>query len=642
LRRGWNRLRFELGQFLLRGTGFRLLVMAGLIGAVALLGGLVVHGVDPDHESLEDAIWWAFLRLTDPGYLGDDHGAARRTISTVITVIGYVLFLGALVAIMTQWLNELLRRMQSGLTPITRDGHVLVAGWTDRTVSILREMFRTEERSHVLLGGRGRRLNAVVLAEEASAVLHQELRERMAEHWREHQIVLRQGEAIRLDHLRRADFAHAATIVLPGDPYLGEENAPSDVRVMKALMSVAHHARNELGDAPLPKVVAELFDARREAVAKSLYPGQIEVVVSDRLIGRMLALNLRHPGLAHVYRELLFERTGQHMQVVPLPEPLRGQLFAEAVRRMPGSVLLGVMRGTEPLLCPGPRFELLSGDQLVVFGRDGATLDPHAGEALPREAQRHTLVPSLRPEGGVQLQSLLVLGWTRKVPAVLEELLKGVEETLRVDVISTSELSERREELGGIADHPKLAMCHERADYTVPEVLRRRDLTPYDAVLLVGSDRLESGAESDARSLIGYEVLRSCLPATGAEPRVVIEVMDAENAALIGERRAETLVSPQMLGRVLAQIALTPDLCEVYDELFGAGGAELAIHRADEYGIEGRHPVSFATLREAVARSGDVLLGVQTREGRTVSLNPPPGAEFAPAAEVRVVVAIRV
>ena len=52
-------------------------------------------------------------------------------------------------------------------------------------------------------------------------------------------------------------------------------------------------------------MVAELFDARREEVAKTLYPGRIEVVVSDRLIGRMLALNLRHAGLAHVYRELL-------------------------------------------------------------------------------------------------------------------------------------------------------------------------------------------------------------------------------------------------------------------------------------------------------------------------------------------------
>ena len=82
-------------------------------------------------------------------------GITKRFISTTLTVAGYVLFLGALIAIMTQWLNQNLRRMESGLTPIARDGHVLVAGWTDRTVSILREMFRTEDRSHSLLGGRG-------------------------------------------------------------------------------------------------------------------------------------------------------------------------------------------------------------------------------------------------------------------------------------------------------------------------------------------------------------------------------------------------------------------------------------------------------------------------------------------------------
>jgi hypothetical protein len=37
------------------------------------------------------------------------------------------------VAIMTQWLNQALRELGSGLTPIARNGHVLVAGWTDRT-----------------------------------------------------------------------------------------------------------------------------------------------------------------------------------------------------------------------------------------------------------------------------------------------------------------------------------------------------------------------------------------------------------------------------------------------------------------------------------------------------------------------------
>ncbi len=46
-----------------------------------------------------EAIWWAFLRLTDPGYLDDDEGTTRRLISVIVTVLGYVLFMGSLVAI---------------------------------------------------------------------------------------------------------------------------------------------------------------------------------------------------------------------------------------------------------------------------------------------------------------------------------------------------------------------------------------------------------------------------------------------------------------------------------------------------------------------------------------------------------------
>ena len=70
-------------------------------------------------------MWWAFLRLTDPGYLGDDEGLARRTISTVVTVLGYVLFLGLLIAILTQWLNQLIARLESGVTPVALSDHVL-------------------------------------------------------------------------------------------------------------------------------------------------------------------------------------------------------------------------------------------------------------------------------------------------------------------------------------------------------------------------------------------------------------------------------------------------------------------------------------------------------------------------------------
>ena len=46
---------------------------------VALLGGLLMRLLAPDFDEVGESIWWAFLRLTDPGYLGDDEGlsAAR-------------------------------------------------------------------------------------------------------------------------------------------------------------------------------------------------------------------------------------------------------------------------------------------------------------------------------------------------------------------------------------------------------------------------------------------------------------------------------------------------------------------------------------------------------------------------------------
>jgi ion channel POLLUX/CASTOR len=639
LRRALNRLRFEVGQFLLKGAFYRLLTITWMVIVIAIVGGLLIWRFDEHSMPLGDAIWWAFLRLTDPGYLGDDQGAFRRAVSTVVTVIGYVLFLGALVAIMTQWLNQTLRQLESGLTPIARDGHVLVAGWTDRTVSVLREMFRSEERSHFLLGSRGKRLTAVVLAEDASPELHQELRERLGEHFRDQRIILRQGEAIHLDHLRRADFAHAAAIVLPADPFLGDEQAPSDVRAMKTLMSIARHVQTELRDRELPLVVAELFDERREEIAKRLYPGRIEVLVSDRLIGRMLALNLRNSGLAHVYRELLFDRSGQRMFLRETPASSVGRPLRELARAQPRLAIIGVVRRDELLMCPLPSLKLLAEDRAVCFGAESPEDE---AEQLDDEDERGSMVPFDRNRIASELSSLLVLGWTRKVPTVFSELCQAGPQ-LNVTAISMVEVDERERDAGDMPPPGNLSIQHVVADYTVPQTLRAFAPEKYDAVLLVGSDRLESGADSDARSIVGCEVLKSVLleRRSPRRPRIVIELMDPDNARLFEDENIDVVVSPQLLGRVLAQIALVPELCAVYDDLFGAGGAELSVHYAREYGLGGEGAVTFAELREAASRVGHVVLGAQCDSDPVMRMNPLPSAPFAPASSVRVVAAVR-
>jgi hypothetical protein len=427
--------------------------------------------------------------------------------------------------------------------------------------------------------------------------------------------------------------------VLPGEPYLSDEHAPSDVRVMKTLMSIARHVRSELGEGQkTPLVVAELFDARREELAKTLYPGRIEVVVSDRLIGRMLALNLRHAGLAHVYRELLFEREGQRLSKTPLPPALVDKTFHEAVRSLSRIAVLGVVRDGELTMCPQPYFRLLENDALIVFGREHDE-QQHDSEVL--EAPRLSLVPFERARNSQAVRSLLILGWTRKVPMVLAELVQSCPGPLEVKVLSTLDLESRKQDIAAADGLPTLTLDHAVADYTVPEILKSFTPARFDAVLLVGSDSLESGAESDARSVIGCEVLRSCLANEARKPRIVIELMDPDNGPLLDYQDVEVLVSPQLLGRALAQVALVPDLCAVYDDLFGAGGAELSVHQASEYGVETDAPIPFAALRVAAARMGHVLLGAQAEGERAINMNPPPDACFDCARDVRVVVAVR-
>jgi hypothetical protein len=143
LQRLRDRLRFGLELLVLRGLRYRLLLAAAIVLAVALVAGALVAAFDTGFSDVGEAVWWSFLRLTDPGYLGDDEGMARRAISTVVTVLGNVLFLGLLIAILTQWLSETIGKLESGVTPVAASDHVIVLGWTHRTPTIVSELLRT-------------------------------------------------------------------------------------------------------------------------------------------------------------------------------------------------------------------------------------------------------------------------------------------------------------------------------------------------------------------------------------------------------------------------------------------------------------------------------------------------------------------
>ena len=167
---------FRLEQTVIRGAVARFAIIVTLVVLISIVGGLLARALAPGFESAADAIWWAFLRLTDPGYLGDDEGVAKATISTVVTILGYVLFMGALIAILVQWLAETMNRLEQGLTPVALDAHFVILGWTSRTLMILEEILVSQDSVGRFLQQRGaRRLRVALLAERVDAGLGQQI-----------------------------------------------------------------------------------------------------------------------------------------------------------------------------------------------------------------------------------------------------------------------------------------------------------------------------------------------------------------------------------------------------------------------------------------------------------------------------------
>lgn len=121
-------IRFQIERWIQRGVLQQIVFVAAVMVGISILGGVVVWLGTDAFSSLFDAIWWSFSRLTDPGCLGDDEGVLLRVVSTFVTVLGHVVFMGSLIAIMTRWLSQTIERFDRSLGPIVMEGHVVTIG----------------------------------------------------------------------------------------------------------------------------------------------------------------------------------------------------------------------------------------------------------------------------------------------------------------------------------------------------------------------------------------------------------------------------------------------------------------------------------------------------------------------------------
>src|SRR6056297_2390126 len=418
-----DRLTFLIERQFVKGAGFQLLVVAAVIGLISITGGAAVMFVGGE-MGFAEAVWWAFLRMTDPGYLGDDEGSWRRMVSTALTLSGYVLFMGTLVAIMTRWLIAKMLEFERGLTPVSMRNHIVVVGWTNRTIPLLREVIgETGNRRQFLAAFGMRKLRAVVLSEEVSAIQFQALKSDPVigrSHARD--VVLRYGSVLEEEAIRRAGCMNAAAVIMPSDYGRGNELISPDVETIRALLSIDSRARRN--DQPPPLAIVEIQDARRIETVRSAYSGPLEIVASDDTMSRLLVQTILHPGLSAFLREVLTARTGNELRLGAAGR-LAGARLKDAASRFPRAIVMGLLReregGWAVLLNVASETRIANGDLIVFLARSAADTEPTGAANASLAPLDRQPANKARP-AAAERRRILLLGWSRRVPNLIDEL----------------------------------------------------------------------------------------------------------------------------------------------------------------------------------------------------------------------------
>lgn len=593
-----ERLGYRFDRFMERGTialiaglfVVSLLIIAGVVLALVVLGGT-------EGRSVAELLWMAMLRTLDPGTMGGDQGSVVFVLGMLAVTFGGIFVISTLIGILNTGLQDRLAALRAGRSRVLERDHVVVLGWSQQVFPVVAQLAEAG-------AGRGRTA-IVVLAERERVEMEAALRERVAVP-RRVRVVCRSGRPTSPTDLQIAnpDEARAVVVLRPdsGDP---------DPEVLKTILALT--GRPDRRAEPY-RIVAEVRDRPSADIARLIAGDEVRLLLADELVARIVAQSCRQSGLSAVYLDLL-DFAGQEFHLARFPE-LDGVAFADAASRLRGAIAVGIAGAAGTRLCPPPDTVLAADDRLVVLAehRDAARLarepaDVDAGAIAPPTTE------PLAPE------RVLVLGWNELAPSVVRELDAYV--APGSELLAVSGRAPVETEVAALGGLRNLRVAARSAATTSRAVLDELDVPSFDHVIVLCEATDGDPERADARTILTLLHLRDIGAHATRRFSIVSEMLDERNRELAEVTRADDfIVSSRMLSLLLAQIAETPELADVFRELFDAEGAEIYLRDAAEYVLPG-HETGFATVAAAARARGEIALGY-----RAAARAGDPGASF--------------
>ncbi|MDG9688761.1 NAD-binding lipoprotein [Streptomyces sp. DH17] len=604
-----DRARYWFDSTLARGAAALVGWMALLCLAVVVPTSAVLVWTDPDAPpSLTDRLAEVWRLTGETLRLGGATGTPLRALMSVLLALVTLLYVSTLVGLITTALTERLTALRRGRSTVLEQGHAVVLGWSEQVFTVVSEL--------VTANANRRGAAVVVLADRDKTVMEEALSTKVGSFGRT-RLICRSGPTTDPAVLPLSSPATAGVVlVLPPD------EPDADAEVVKTLLAL----RAALAGAePRPPVVAAVRDDQyRLAACLAAGPGGV-VLESDTVTARLIVQAARRPGISLVHQELL-DFAGDEFYLISEPA-LTGRPFGDVLLSYSTSSVVGLMRGGTPLLNPPPETPIAPDDLLVVITGDDDTACLDDCAELAEKA-----VMASRPSTPAPAERVLLLGWNRRAPLMIDQLRRRARPGSTVDVVAERGEATIRQVSEADADSGNgLSLALHHGDITRPETLRRLDVHSYDSVIVLGRDPVpgQPPDDPDNRTLVTLLLLRRLEEATGRELPLVTELIDDRNRALAPiSPGADVIISGKLIGLLMSQISQNRHLAAVFEELFSAEGTGVRLRPATDYVLPGSETF-FATVVASARRRGECAIGYRSHDdsstspGYGVRINPP-------------------
>lgn len=614
-----DRLHYQFDNFMSRGTVALVSGLALVSFAFILLMSVLVSlsGVAPegsDRLDLPESLWSVLMRTLDSGTVGGDTGWGFRLTMLLVT-FGGIFVVSTLIGLLSSGIDAKLEDLRKGRSRVIETDHIVILGWSLQIFTLISELaLANANRSNTCI---------VILSELDKVQMETELYDTLGRLPRI-RLVCRTGSPSSMVDLGMVSIQTARSIIV-----LSTIHDQADTQLVKTLLAITNIPRSH---PELHHIVAQVQAPKTLDVIKLIGQNEVEPLLINDLISRIIVQTCRQSGLSIVYMDLL-NFSGDEIYFKAEPA-LQGKTYGQALLAYSDSTVIGLQHANGAIqLNPSSNTLLEADGKLIVISKDDDTihLAKHVNPPIDQQAMRMAIPEMTRAE------HTLILGWSDRVGNIIQQLDHYVASGSTVTVMAEFPASEVDicEETLQLQNQ---TIQYQQGNPTDRAVLEHLNLTNYDHVVVLCNPALEA-EQADAQTLVTLLHLRDISDRHHHDFQIVTEILDVRNQALAQVARPDDFViSEQIVSLMLAQVSEQKQINAVLTDLFNADGSEIYLKPVSSY-VALDYPVNFYTVVEAGRQRGESAIGYRHQADANnmaksygIVINPPKDQliEFAP------------